>query len=78
MKRDKRNFDAKKFQSELLGDDLLVNILNAGDTNTAYNTFTTKYCEVLDKHAPLKKLTKKEKKRKQKPWITQGLIKIYQ
>ena len=34
-----------------------------------------RYCSILDKHAPLKKLTKKEVKRKKKPWITQGLIK---
>ena len=34
-----------------------------------------KYRIVLDKHAPLKKLTKKELKRSKKPRITNGLIK---
>ena len=63
MKRDKRNFDVKKFQSDLLDEDLLVNIINSQDTNTAYDKFLTKYCSVLDKHAPLKKLSKKEIKR---------------
>ena len=75
MKRDKRGFDAIRFQSELLGGDLLVKIMNARDTDTGYNTFTEKYCAVLDKHAPFRKLTKKELKHRQKPWITQGIIK---
>ena len=75
FKRDKRNIDTQKFQSDLLGEDLLVNLLNAKDTDTAYNMFLQKYSETLDKHAPLKKLSKKERKREQKPWITLGLIK---
>ena len=74
-KRDKKNFNASKFNDELLGEDLLVNLLNAQDTDTAYNIFHNKYRTLLDKHAPLRKLTKKELKRKEKPWITQGLIK---
>ncbi len=75
VKRDKSNFNAGKFQEDLLANDLLVKLLNAKDTDTAFNLFRNKYCSLLDKHAPLKKLTKKELKRKQNPWITQGLIK---
>ena len=75
LKRDKRNFDIQKFQSDLLDDDLLLKIINSEDTNTAYDKFLSKYCKLLDKHAPLKKLSKKEIKRAQKPWITLGLIK---
>ncbi len=75
MKRDKKNFNVAKFNTELLGDDLLVSLLNARDTDHAFNTFHNRYCTLLDKHAPLRKLTKKEVKRKQNPWITQGLIK---
>ena len=75
VKRDKTKFKADKFQEDLLADDLLVKLLNAKDTEMAYGLFHNKYCAVMDKHAPLKKLTKKEFKRKQNPWITQGLIK---
>ena len=75
FKRDKRNINTEKFQSDLLGDDLLVKLLNATDTDAAYGMFLKKYCEVLDQHAPLKKLSKKERKREQKPWITLGLTK---
>ncbi len=59
FKRDKRNFNADKFQADLLGDNLLGNLLNAKDTDIAFDTFRTKYCNLMDKHAPLKKLTKK-------------------
>ena len=75
FKRDKRNIDIAKFQSDLVDEDLLVNLFNAENTDTAYNMFLEKYCKVLDKHAPLKKLSKKERKREHKPWITLGLIK---
>ena len=50
-------------------------IVNAKDSNTACDNFMKNYCSVLDKHAPLKKMTKKELKRTKKPWITNGLIK---
>ena len=59
----------------MLNDDLLLSLLNSKDTDTAYNIFHKKYCKLLDKHAPLRKLTKKEVKRKHNPWITKGLIK---
>ena len=36
------------------------------------------FAETLNSNAPLKKMTKKEIKNKQKPWITQGLIKSIQ
>ena len=74
-KRDKNNMDLEKFQAELLDNDLLINLINAKNTNEALDKFMDKYKTVLDNHAPLKKLTKKELKREKKPWITQGLIK---
>ena len=75
MKRNTKNIDTSKFQADLLDDSLLVNLMNCKDTNTACDLFMKKYQSTMDKHAPLKKLTKKEVKRSLKPWITQGLIK---
>ena len=75
MKRDKRNIISENFQADLLDDNLLIKLMNAPDADKACTIFMDKYCSVLDKHAPLKKLTKKERKRLHKPWITQGLIK---
>ena len=75
VKRDKKNLNITKFQNDLLGDDLIVNIINAKDTDHACDIFLDKYRTLLEQHVPLRKLTKKELKQKQKPWITQGLIK---
>ena len=75
LKRDKRNFNVAKFEEDLMRDDFLLKIINSPDTNTAYDTYLEKYCTLLDKHAPLKKPSKKQIKRQNKPWITQGIIK---
>lgn len=75
MKRNKKNFDAIKFNEELLDNDLLLKLLNAKNTDEASNIFLSKYCKLLDVHAPLRKMTKKEIKLKQNPWMTQGLLK---
>ena len=75
VKRDKKNLDVTKFQNDLLGENLILNIINAKDTDHACDIFLDKYQTVLEHHVPLRKLTKKELKQKQKPWITQGLIK---
>ena len=75
FKRDKKNVNATNFQADLVDEELLLNLMNAENTDTACGIFFDKYCTVLEKHAPLRKLTKKELKRNQKPWITQGLIK---
>ena len=74
-KRDKRNFNSADFQTELLDNDLILNLLNESDTNSAYNIFLSKYTKLLDKHAPFRTLSKKEKSLQRKPWLTQGLLK---
>ena len=66
-KRDKKNFNADKSNEELLDDDLLLKLLNAGDTDKASSIFLEKYRNLLDKHAPIRKLSKKEIKLKHNP-----------
>ena len=44
------------------------------DVNQSLQTFLTKINELLDKYMPLRKITKKEYKRKFKPWITDDII----
>ena len=65
--------DLEKFQAELLDNDLLISLINAKNTNEALDKFMDKYKTVLDKHAPLKKLTKKELKREKKAMDNTGL-----
>ena len=75
-KRDKRNFDKDKFLADLLDDgNLLLNLLNAEDSESACVYYFQKYIENLDKHQPMRELSKKEKKIIRKPWLTAGLLK---
>ena len=45
------------------------------DVNYSFENFYTKISEIIDKHVPLKKVSKKEIKLQAKPWITPGIIK---
>ena len=73
-KRDKKNFDPTSFNKELLDPSFILQLLNNSNTNDAYNTYHNKYLQVLNKHIPLKKLSKKEVKLRKKPWLTPGLL----
>ena len=76
IKRDKKNFDPDKFQAELLQNgSFLTEIINETSAESAMNLYMNKYITLLDKHSPMKKLSKKETKNSQKPWLTQGLLK---
>ena len=48
---------------------------NSYDTNKKFELFTQGLKIILDKHAPLKKLSRKESRLKSKPWITVGIQK---
>ena len=69
------NFDARQFETELNAipwDDVLkININNVNDSLTS---FLDTFKNLLLEHAPLKKLSKKKHKLKQKPWITKGIL----
>ena len=45
------------------------------DVNFSMNEYLSKIDRLLDTHAPIKKLNKKELNFLTKPWITQGLLK---
>ena len=45
------------------------------DTNEVIVNFLGKITSALDDHAPLRKITKKQHKKLNKPWITKGIIK---
>ena len=49
-------------------------MLNARNSNLAYNIFHKKFQSLVNKHAPLKYLSRKEAKLKQKPWLTRGIL----
>ena len=76
--------DAKNFEAELFLEELSKSLHLLGETNLPNNIneidiYTDKFIHIfqliLDKHAPLRKRSRKELKLKTKPWITKGLLK---
>ena len=61
-------------QKEL--DSLIFDISSATSTNinTVFHTFCSIITKTVGKHAPLKKLTRKQGSLQRKAWITKGLL----
>ena len=74
-RRNMKNFDIGHFQADLL---LLLreiqNFVNPGDAEQAYLFFHKKYQAIVNKHAPLQTLTRKQQELERKPWITKGIL----
>ena len=49
--------------------------MNAENADASYDIFLDNYTKLLDKHAPFKPLSKRERKSREKPWITPGIQK---
>ena len=52
----------------------IQNFIQTEDPNARFSDLLWKYESCVKRHMPLKKLSKKEKKSKQKPWITQEIL----
>ena len=48
--------------------------LNLGNTNDSFEIFFETLKKILDKHAPLRKLSIQEDKFRKKPWVTPGIL----
>ena len=75
--RDKSNFDAELYCDELSSAITIflsnVNELTEANFDKNFDAFTSLIQKVIDKHAPLKQLSRKQKKLKIKPWITKDV-----
>ena len=69
--RDYSNFNANRFLYELQETewDILSNI----DANKSFTTFYKKINSLVNKHAPMKTLSRRREKILAKPWITKGI-----
>ena len=54
--------------SEVLGSES-----GATDVNTVFQNFYDRITEIINKHAPIRKLSRKEIKSLSKPWVTPGI-----
>ena len=73
----------KKFNSEKFEDDVFKTLspfyncskhLTTDNFNSLFANFISNYKTVIDKHAPMKKLSQKQTKLLSKPWITKGIL----
>ena len=73
--RDMSKLNEAKFINDINIEELSKLINKTNDINEQYNIFHNHLIQAIDKNAPIKTLTTKEKKSKTKPWITKGIIK---
>ena len=71
--RDMKNFKEEHFTNDL--NTLNVQSSEKVTTNEMFNSLHKNFLHTLNKHAPLKYLSKREKKIRQKPWLTKGILK---
>ena len=72
----------KKFKKDVFNDDLQQKIscliLNNNPSSDEINKTFDSFCDILkettDKHAPSKNMTRKEKRKNAKPWLTKGIL----
>ena len=73
MIRDVKHFNIKFFAEEIALN--LQQLTYTDDPDLAIKKFLQIIIDATNKHAPLRKLSRKEMKLKSKPWITKGLLK---
>ena len=70
--RDYSHYNEEDFNEEISAVDWNT-VTNTNDVDTAFNTFYDKLITIIDKHVPLKKMSKNKVKWLTKPWITKCL-----
>ena len=68
-------FDSKKLAREIDDFNLDDKIKNYSEISEKYDLFHKNIIEVINNNAPIREQTKREMKRKKKPWITKGILK---
>ena len=68
------NFDSNKLKEDLRKIGWVNEILkNSNDINEIFDTFYKTLCEIVDLHAPLTKVAKKERTLQSKPWVNKEI-----
>ena len=76
--RHKKQFNSSSFCDELdkrLGELVVKNFpLTMDNINNIFDQFVNRIGEIINKHAPLRRLSRKQKKLARKLWITKGIF----
>ena len=78
-KKDVYRRSYSKFNENSFLDDLSIqtwNARNSQNTNEKFNDFLWRFEECVDRHAPVKKLNKKQLKNKEKPWVNNVILRM--
>ena len=76
FRRIMKNFVLEDFLTDLWEQLQAIEITNPNITvNEISQNLTSSFEKVLNKHAPLQKLSRKEKRLSEKPWISKGILK---
>lgn len=75
FKRDYTRFDQDVFNNQVKNLNLQSNLYNLHSTEDKYSYFHNNLLELINLHAPLKKVSKRQLKQSKKPWITKGILK---
>ena len=73
--RDTRNYSHEEMVADIINvnwDEILES--ENADPNHSFQRFNEKVNEILDKHMPWRKLSRKEMRSQAKPWITEGIL----
>ena len=73
--RDYKSFNPDRYVFDLRNAALEDNLLSTQGANEQYNTLHETLINNIQKHAPLKPISRKAYKQRQKPWITRGILK---
>ena len=75
-KQNFKHFSSKKFITDLekVNWDNILNV-SEGNVDKSFQNFSDKITDILDKHVPITKLSLKEMKSSNKPWLTKGTLK---
>ena len=71
--RDYSQFNEAEFIEEVAEVDWMTVFSNSEDDNFIFSSFLDNLTELVGKHVPLKKLSKRKAKLLSKPWITKGV-----
>ena len=75
-KRNSKHFSSKKIITDLekVNWDNILDV-SEGNVNKSFQNFSNKTTDIIDKHVPITKLSLKEMKSSNKPWLTKGILK---
>ena len=75
-KRDFRTFNHDNFEHDISNIDFSTNTaMTDCELEVKYKTFQDSILQIINKHAPLKMLSRKQVKQQLKPWVTPGILK---